>query len=293
MDHEKKKTETSASIAEDFMAWIMAGFREIASNRLLALLALMIGLVYTGLQLMKRPGRQPGYELKMSFIYSELHHKIYGDLVQGLGYMMQSGDKATVGRMLHLPDSVVADIEGFRAYNINGVPLNEDAGQSKAPFYVYADLSHNRNGELIAQGLEDYLNSNKLVQRNRPARDSELVKKIAGLSKYIGITDQVLAQYASGNAYRQPSMLDSLTEKDVTALVSLGNSLTKERIETEKKLAQTRAVESMYDIVFPHPAPPSTGGRQLLKWFLQGTGIGMVLMFLTGFFLPLFRSKKR
>lgn len=175
------------------------------------------------------------FEAKASFVYQELQKKTYGEMLDKLDYMIQSGSYNKVANALSLTPEQARSILAINAENIYGAKLSEDITESKKLFYVSVVSTQGQIFDSLQYTIERYLNSNVMVKELVGKQTKILLQKIAHTKEDLIRLDSLKvaynhslgkpasALYPSGSPFN-PVLIYEKGEKmlhDITAMQAL------------------------------------------------------------------------
>jgi len=175
------------------------------------------------------------FEAKASFVYQELQKKTYGEMLDKLDYMIQSGSYAKVAAALSLSPELARSILAINAENIYGAKLSEDITETRKLFYVNVVAAKGQVFDSLQYAIEHYLNNNVMVKELVSKQTRILLEKIAHTKQDLVRLDSLKiaynhsldkpssALYPSGSPFN-PVLIYEKGEKmlhDITAMQAL------------------------------------------------------------------------
>lgn len=119
------------------------------------------------------------FEAKASFVYEELQKKTYGEMLEKLDYMVQSGSYGKVADALSLSREQARSILAIEAQNMYGAKLSEDITETQKLFYVNVVATKGQIFDSLPYALEHYLNNNVRAKELVDKHTKILQQKIA------------------------------------------------------------------------------------------------------------------
>jgi hypothetical protein len=152
------------------------------------------------------------YEGGITCVYSELHKKIYGEMILTLDKYIKDDADAMVAKLLNIDPETARNLKEIKALNIAGKPLHEDVTMEKLPFYIKYQTTDPANAQKINSGLLNYLRSGEFNRSRKEVRLSNAENKIQFIDKQLTILDSIKRNFynyhqLSKNADQTNSMM--------------------------------------------------------------------------------------
>lgn len=197
----------------------------------------------------------PYYESDMSCGYNNerLSRKAYGEKLQKLNLLAQSGSAQELARLLPISPEEASKILRIDAKNMVGSPLYEDITGNYQSFYIVVRAKDKSVFPLLESALPNYLGDGPYQSQVGRIELKRLDQKIAYLDRDIAKTDSIIDAY---NVFLRNgrSGTDSSTGfRDITALLAH-----KEELEDKHaSLEQRKAFESGPGVSVIHGFAPA------------------------------------
>lgn len=138
---------------------------------------------------------QPVYEGTASFTYTELHKKIYGEMIDKLRKLCISRSYQALASQLKVQSEVAGKIADIEAVNIDGSPLSDDMTQGKLPFYIRIKLTDRAVSEQLLANIEQYMNNNQQAAAIIKNNTRSMKQKIDFFDKQLMKLDSLKSAY--------------------------------------------------------------------------------------------------
>lgn len=207
---------------------------------------LLVALLLTGGQVYRIRTYVPFYESKASFVYTELHKKTYGEMIDQLNQQVQSRSYNTVAGTLHIPVEQAQHILSIEALNMYGSTLSEDITTDKSPFYIRVKVSDKNAFKELSSKIGLYLNSNPYYMAMLQRKQTSLKTEIDQLSHELRLLDSIKYQYIRSNGATGPAGTEPFNP---VLLFDKSIDIAKAITEKQSALNRTQSVELLNDFM--------------------------------------------
>lgn len=197
----------------------------------------------------------PYYETDMSCGYNNerLSRKTYGEKLQKLNLLAQSGSAQELARLLTIPPEEASKILRIDAKNMVGSPLYEDITGNYQAFYIVVRAKDRSVFPLLEPALPNYLGDGPYQSQVGRIELKRLDQKIAYLDRDIAKTDSIIDAYTVFLRNGRSGGDSTTGFRDITALLSH-----KEELEDKRaSLEQRKAFESGPGVSVVHGFAPA------------------------------------
>lgn len=233
----------------------------IRKNFLLCLLcmsffaAIQVGMLYL---------KTKEYRMTTTFVYGDLHPKIFGDMVDKLNTLLKNKyyDKAT--QLLQLNEEQVKKINWIGVSDPKGKSLSTNFNLGKEPMITTISLSAPIAEDSLQNAIIYYLNSNPFTAERLDLKKRLLEEELAYTNNKINTIDSVLA-----NLYAQPTpiqpdkaniTIEQSEGKNAYELLSFSRELIKRKAELENQLIRPENVLPIDNFLVLPQAQFNVGG---------------------------------
>jgi hypothetical protein len=244
-------------------------------------LLLLLALVLSARAAYRFSMQQPVLRASASYVYTDLHPKVYGEMIDKLQEALQQNSYATISRELKMPVGQLKTVKDVYAQNIFGSKLSEDIkGDDHVPFYVIVVAGRNTIFDTLQQKIEDYFNDNMLAKQRMEKKKDLMAEKIEYAKRQLVLLDSLKIAYnhnlrsSNTRAYPVDQVFNPVDIYNKS--IEINNSLA----EMETELPEIKAVRLLNGFTVPdHPAkvPLAVFMTRALLYFLL-IGLGFVFL---------------
>jgi hypothetical protein len=252
-----------------FLAAMILSFRRFVRKNILSfiLYGIIAAAVATGLYFLK----PRVYEAEMTVAYVHYEKKIYADMLRKLDMLVKSGDYATLGNLLGLPEPSARQIRSVAGYNIRNEDLTKDLSTEKIPFYIRVGVRDLDVLEPLQAGLVSYLNNTPFIQDRLEYMLDKSRNDLAFMERRLAVVDSL----SSLLIIRKEGIND---EKAITRMELLQEALTlHDRIQQVKGSMKFNLNIEVLDRFIPSENPE---GKSLKFFLVYGFLAGLALRLL-------------
>lgn len=246
----------------------------VRSNLLILLLLLTGTALYNFFQFKNQP---VFYTSKSSFIYTDLHKKVYGEMIDKIDELLQTHSYKTIAGLLQVDEQLIYPLIGVKAINLYGSKLSEDITTEKSPFYIVVTAGEKQVFDSLHIILEQYLNNNVYAAAQRERKNNIIRKEVIHNQKELAMLDSLKRQLPvllhSGD-HKEPLTLD------IAGLYDRSISLYKDILEKEDIANHQKSVEVLTAFVV-HEYPE----RKTITYYILRTVISFFIMAVAVIFL--------
>lgn len=236
-----------------FQTGIKAFGRKIRQYRLVLLLLALVLFTRGAYRFLKQ---EPVFRATASYIYTDLHPKVYGEMTDKLQEAIRLNSYATLSRELDMPRDQLKTIKDMQAQNIFGSKLSENRkADEHIPFYIVVVAGRNTLFDTLQQKMEDYFNHNILVKQRIQKKKKILEEKIAYSKSQLILLDSLKIAYnhslGARNVQRYPAAGQAFNPVDIyNKSIEINNNLA----DMEAELPGMKAVRLLNGFtVAEHP----------------------------------------
>lgn len=191
------------------------------------------------------------FEARTSYIYTELHKKTYGEMIDKLQEMIRVGSYNRLSDALQLSSEQARAVVGLRAENIFGAKLSEDITEDKKQFYITVIATNNTVFDTLQQALENYLNNNPQVKKKTAWKRKVLLQKIAYEEAELAMLDSLKAAYTKSLDKPSSALHPAATPFDPVQLYEKGEKINQDLADMKVLLEDQRSVQTLDKFMVP------------------------------------------
>jgi len=238
--------------------------------------------------------RSQKYQLSTTYVYNELHPKIFGDIGDKLNALIQYDRHDKVAAMMSLREAQAEKITGIQITDNRGKPLSDNYALRREPMVVTLTMSEPIAEDTLREALTSFLNSTPFTADRLEHKKELLRNELAFVKQKIQTVDSVVTNlYAESG--RIPAdraqanvTIENATGKNAYELLSFSRELMKRKSQIENELFQPENVTPIDNFLVLPVARFNVGS--VVKSSIAGAFIGFVLASLIVLVRPSLRS---
>jgi hypothetical protein len=193
----KKKDElTWQDLQDHALWWVKLGYRSFRYlttfwQRHFKLTVLSMGgfaVLMTGLLYLEAQQ----YQVTTTFVYTELHPKIFGDMADKLNATIKTESTQRVAELLHLSVEDAGKIKGVVVSDNRGKPLSNNYSTRKEPMLVTIKLAAPLPEDSLRQAISQYFNDNPFTADRLELKKRQLNEELAYIDVKLQTIDSIL-----------------------------------------------------------------------------------------------------
>jgi hypothetical protein len=229
------------------------------------------------------------FESEMACQYNSMNNKFYGELIQKLDMLANTGSVNTLSKTLNISEAQAQQILSISAVNIFGSPLYEDnTAPDKKPIYIRLKATDRNVFAPMEQAIIKYLNGNSPYREKQKQLEFTFTEeKIKYLNRNLALSDSIINDFG---IYLKNGRTVSA---DTSGKIFNINSMFRLKEQMEDKLLQyewrEKELDQRIEILYrfsPPDHPQSSNGNLMRMILLLAIGLSL----LTAVFLNLLRS---
>lgn len=229
---------------------------------------------------------KPVYDGTASFTYSELHKKIYGEMVDKLRKLALTESYSALAEQLKITPKQAKTIRDIEAVNVENSPLSEDMTQGRLPFYVKIKLTDRSLADTLLVKLEAWMNAGPQAQKLVETNTQKMREKIQYLDIQLKKLDSMKMAYSIYMQHQHASVNPTVNTFNPMDMYTASEKYFNTRADLVSAVAGYKVVKILDGFVMTdRPYAPSLG-LLLLKY----AGIGLLI---TGFISLLLETFRR
>ncbi|OSZ82479.1 hypothetical protein CAP35_04200 [Chitinophagaceae bacterium IBVUCB1] len=231
------------------------------------------------------------YEATFTLAYDELVRKIYGDRIDKLNIIIQSGNYNKVATILSVDKKAAQSLTKVEGYNILGEDLSKDLNTDKLPFIVSIKLKDTAFTTVLQNGIVKFLETgNSFMVERKKVKELENKEELSFINEQLSAMSSMLAKgnvSASVSETNQTTAKDSKSAKTSTPIYEYAYELYKRKQELQRKERMPSAITVIDDAIVSKSASKPL-------WLLLAVGFiggNFIFLVLAGILIPALRYK--
>lgn len=237
---------------------------------MLAGLLLLLGLLH------QRSGE---YQMTTTFVYGDLHPKVFGDMVGKLNALLSNGRIDKVSELMQLAEGQVSKIKKVEISDSKGKALTNNYTFRKEPMIFSITLSDTITEDSLRQAITTYFNSNPFTADRLEMKKSQLREELAYIQGKLLIIDTILAKLYirdRGSSSSQSTVtIENPEGKNAYELLSFSRELQQRKLEIERNLAMPENVIAIDNFILLPKARRDAG--HIIRYGMLGAFLGFML----------------
>jgi hypothetical protein len=232
------------------------------------------------------------YEATFTLAYDELVRKIYGDRLEKLNTIVQSGEYNKVSAMLGVDKKAAQSLNKVEGYNILGEDLSKDMNTDRLPFVVSITINDTTNTLALQTGIVSFLETgNNFMAERSKIKKLETKEEISFIDQQLQVLEGLYSkspnmQFNTTDISQQPKANDK-PKTGTGSIYEYSYELYKRKQELMRKERMPGSIMVIDDAIV------STKACKPL-WLLLAVGFvggNFIFLVLAGLLIPAFRYK--
>jgi len=249
-------------------------FRQVLLQKWRVTLPLII--IFALLSLFLLYNRSQSYAVTTTFVYEELHPKIFGDMIDRLNELFYYDRLDKAAALLNLSPAQVKKISSIKSTDTQGRALINNYAFRQEPMVVTINLSGAINEDSLRKGITQYLNSNPYTSERLELKKQLLREEKRFVEDKMQTIDSLLTIFYAEEKLspgEQASIsIKSEEGKDAYEPLSFSRELMKRKAEIEDHLARPENVIAIDNFIVLPKAKMDPGS--ILKYGIVGAMAG-------------------
>lgn len=235
------------------------------------------------------------YEAQTTYVYGDLHPKIFGDMIEKLNALIQLKSTEKVARLLELSPSQVQNILKVSVSDTRGRPLTKNYTLGKEPIVIGVELSQPMAEDSLNTSITNYLNSNPFTAERLALKKSLWQDELKYSLQKIATIDSVLTRlYTQKQVAAIPSggiTIENSEGKNAYELLRFSKELLQRKNELENQLSHPDNVIPIDQFIVLPKARMNLGSILIYGLFgiILGYFLTLVMIFWRTIIIPRIR----
>lgn len=279
----KNDTLTWDDIYQHGLWWLRAGHNvyrfglEVVFKNWLT--SLLLAALCSGLLLAWLFQKSQQYEMKTTFVYSELHPKIFGDMGVKINSLIASKQVDQVASLLALNEAQAEKVKKISITDVRGKSLVKNYTFRKEPITISVLLSEPINADSLHDGVTYYLNSNPFTGGRLDLKTKLMREELHFIEEKLETIDTAIVNLMDNTDNKIPVLntleIEGKEGKQMYELLSFSREMVLRRSEIQSKLANPENVVAIDNFIILPKALINFGS--ILKHLLVGIILGLIL----------------
>ena len=243
------------------------------------LLSFSLIAIFTALQVFSLYQASKSYEMTSTFVYGDLHPKIFGDMVAKVNILINNQENEQVASLLNLKPSQVQSINSIKVSDSRGKSLESNFTMHKEPMIITVKMQKPIPGDSLQLAINHYLNSNPFSARRLEMKKRLLQEELDFINTKQITIDSVLKRLyeAPASTTRESGAvtIENSEGKNAYELLRFSRELVQRKADIENSLVQVENVFAIDNFIVLPSARFGLGG--LVKSLVIGGILGLFL----------------
>lgn len=236
-------------------------------------------IIFASLLIAKHYSMAKEYQMTSTFVYGDLHPKVFGDMIAKLNALISNKETAQVSSLLQLDVQQVKKIKWIKVADSRGKNLVDNFTMHKEPMIITVDMASPIAGDSLHMAITSYLNSNPFSANRLSMKKRLLEEELVFIKQKQQTIDAVLQRLYEGVPASQTDLgaitIENSEGKNAYELLRFSRELIQRKTEIENSLVQIENVFAIDNFIVLPRAKFDLG--TMIKKAILGGIIGMIL----------------
>ncbi|MEZ5038829.1 MAG: hypothetical protein R2828_03025 [Saprospiraceae bacterium] len=248
--------------------------------------------IFASLLIAKHYSIAQEYQMTSTFVYGDLHPKVFGDMIAKLNALVSNKAIEQVGSLLQLDTQQVKKINWIGVVDSRGKSLVDNYTMHKEPMIITVNMASPIASDSLHMAISSYLNSNPFTASRLDMKKRLLEEELVFINQKQQTIDTVLKQL-----YENPSSpktdqgtinIENSEGKNAYDLLRFSRELIQRKAEIENSLVQIENVFAIDNFIVLPRAKFDLG--TIIKKTILGGIMGLILASLVVFWQDYLRK---
>lgn len=235
--------------------------------------------IISGLQIFSLYQKAQSFEMTSTFVYGDLHPKIFGDMIAKVNTLINNQEEAQVAKLLDLKPTQVAKISSIKVADSRGKSLESNFTMHKEPMIITVKMRQPLPGDSLQAAINHYLNSNPFSAKRLQMKKRLLEEELVFINTKQATIDSVLKRlYENPGAAAAEAgavTIENSEGKNAYELLRFSRELVQRKTDIENSLVQAENVFAIDNFIVLPSARFGLGG--MIKSLIIGGILGLFL----------------
>lgn len=238
-------------------------------------------LLFALLQIGRLYGEAQEFEMTSTFVYGDLHPKVFGDMIAKANTLIANRETEQVSQLLALKPSQVEKISSIKVADSRGKSLVDNYTMNKEPMIITVKMSAPISGDSLQTAINTYLNSNPFSAKRLGMKKRLLTEELSFINNKQATIDSVLKrlyevpQAQTVNPDLGAINIENSEGKNAYDLLRFSRELIQRKADIENSLVQVENVFAIDNFIVLPSAQFSLGS--IIKKGIIGGIMGFIL----------------
>lgn len=223
--------------------------------------------------------KSQSFEMTSTFVYGDLHPKIFGDMIAKVNSLLNNQEDQQVAELLNLHSSQVKNISSIKVSDSRGKSLESNYTMNKEPMIITIKMQAPIPGDSLQQSINYYLNSNPFSAKRLEMKKRLLEEELVFINTKQATIDSVLKKLYedSGNTATEQGAvtIENSEGKNAYELLRFSRELVQRKTDIENSLVQAENVFAIDNFIVLPSGRFGIGG--IIKSLIIGGILGLFL----------------
>lgn len=255
-----------------FFWQVLWKYWKLSFGLMLLLALLQIGRLY---------GEAQEFEMTSTFVYGDLHPKVFGDMIAKVNTLIANQETEQVSQLLALKSSQVDKIRSIRVADSRGKSLVNNYTMNKEPMVITVKMGAPIPGDSLQTAINTYLNSNPFSAKRLDMKKRLLSEELSFINNKQATIDSVLKRLyeVPQTQTTKPDLgainIENSEGKNAYDLLRFSRELVQRKSDIENSLVQVENVFAIDNFIVLPSARFSLGA--IIKKGIIGGIMGFLL----------------
>lgn len=217
------------------------------------------------------------YQVKTTFVYGDLHPKIFGDMMSKLNNLIKNKSWDKVAGLTHLPVSDAKKISSVKVYNSRGKAFANNYTLAKEPMIIEINLKDSIDEVQLESGIVKYLNDNPFTAERLDLKKRLFQEELEYINTKQKVIDTILVSFMDQEPKEKSNItIDDSKAGDTYDLLKFSNDLVKRKTEVSNGLVNPENVFPIDNFIILPKARFSLGS--ILKFLIASQILGFFVV---------------
>lgn len=233
------------------------------------------------LQIARLYGESQEFEMTSTFVYGDLHPKVFGDMIAKANTLIANRETEQVSQLLALKPSQVGRISSIKVADSRGKSLVDNYTMNKEPMIITVKMSAPIPGDSLQTAINTYLNSNPFSAKRLDMKKRLLTEELSFINNKQATIDSVLKRLyevpptQAANPDLGAINIENSEGKNAYDLLRFSRELVQRKADIENSLVQVENVFAIDNFIVLPSARFSLGS--IIKKGIIGGIMGFML----------------
>ncbi len=177
------------------------------------------------------------YEAVTTFVYVDLHPKIFGDMTTKLNTLIVNDNTVKVAELMNLSEADAEKITRIKVTDSRGKPFHKNYSMRKEPMLIRIDLQEPMPEATLEEAVSYYYNSNPFTADRLELKKKLLQEELKYIERKLSTIDSILIKvYLQPEGLRSSITIEDSRMNDAYELLQFSRELIQRKSDIENGL---------------------------------------------------------